>query len=482
MKYLAQELPLSLPQTNPESVPTVFVPETSIEWVRRRLLVGATALQAGESLGLSADVSMELASRALDTYFDSDAVAQSQTLRLLEALALSHTVEHEIPSVASTADVVNLEEFKRDHPAQTAPVRTPRRTPAKRKQRRPKAEPRFLAPQKGLSDHELADQFFSTEIGPRTQELTALADELNDNLVVNEDERVPEDAARSLVLLVRTMNVYSESDDPRLVTLRKQTDDLFSRYVESTSHYIRKVVVGLAHERSILAIEDLMNEGKLGLIHAFQKFDLGWTSKQVLTYCANRIRGAAIGAVRAEASIIRQPRSVHRTIRELRDGINMGKSREDVAEELDISLEKLDEIEAGHTLTSAVSLDALVDSDDPYSDTFGAIALKDVQAEEVESQLFGDGDVAHEVNLRRIIERLPAAHKKVIAEYFGFTDGEICKTSAQLAAEMGLTESRISQLRTAALDKIFANLPTAVKGSHSARPTKTANAAQDTVS
>jgi RNA polymerase sigma factor for flagellar operon FliA len=203
----------------------------------------------------------------------------------------------------------------------------------------------------------------------------------------------------------------------------------------------------LARVPSHVSRADLMSAGAMALVKAARSFD---DTKGVpfARYASLRIRGALVDELRSMDWIPRGARRRARTAADVSDMLTsrLGRTptRPEIAQAMGITVA---EVEAAHAdaNTRVLSMDAFEGavSDTLVDSTVGPLDAL-VNAEQIEY-------------LRAGIECLPEKLAYVVDQLF-FHDRPV----AELADEMGLTRSRISQLRTEALallkDGLNANL------------------------
>ena len=191
--------------------------------------------------------------------------------------------------------------------------------------------------------------------------------------------------------------------------------------------------------------EDLVSYGVFGLIDAIDKFD---TNKDVKfeTYASLRIRGSILDQIRKMDWI---PRTVRQRQRKIDEAIKSleartGKTRTDemLAEELGVSGEELLSWQSQLKVTNVVSLNEFVESgNEPVMDAKGNFRF--AQPEEVIA----------ETELKRMLkdamQLLTEKEQKVILLYY-YED----LTLKEISRVLEVSESRISQLHTKALQKM----------------------------
>ena len=191
--------------------------------------------------------------------------------------------------------------------------------------------------------------------------------------------------------------------------------------------------------------EDLVSYGVFGLIDAIDKFD---TNKDVKfeTYASLRIRGSILDQIRKMDWI---PRTVRQRQRKIDEAIKSLEARtgktptdEMLAEELGVSGEELLSWQSQLKVTNVVSLNEFVESgNEPYMDAKGNFRF--AQPEEVIA----------ETELKRMLkdamQLLTEKEQKVILLYY-YED----LTLKEISRVLEVSESRISQLHTKALQKM----------------------------
>jgi len=195
--------------------------------------------------------------------------------------------------------------------------------------------------------------------------------------------------------------------------------------------------------------EELIRAGVLGLVQAAHRFD---PTKGVNFnhYAAQRIRGAILDSVR---SIDWAPRSVRRSGRAIENASdklanNLGRSptTAELAAELEMTPAALAYLQSQLARAVVLGLEMVVsdvDGDDDEALLKGTIPDPGHSPEEelVDRELHA--------YLRDAVDVLPERQRIIIKGYF--FEG---RTSEELAAEMGITVSRVSQLRHQAFEMI----------------------------
>ena len=210
-------------------------------------------------------------------------------------------------------------------------------------------------------------------------------------------------------------------------------------FVESLA---RRMASTMPHS---IDLDDLVQDGVLGLIDAANRFDEGRGIK-FETFAERRVRGAMIDALRRDA----WPRGVRRVRRqleaareELRRELGAEPTLSDLARRvgsdearLERTILRINTIESTSPLAKAESLDpsllpaVLVPSEPPSPD-----------------RMFEQTEVRE--RMRTALNRLPARERRILNLYYF---GDV--TMKQIGDEIGVNESRVSQLHARAIDRL----------------------------
>ncbi|MBN9476637.1 MAG: RNA polymerase sigma factor FliA [Bordetella sp. SCN 67-23] len=198
-------------------------------------------------------------------------------------------------------------------------------------------------------------------------------------------------------------------------------------------------------------IEDLIQAGMLGLLDALGRFEEG-LGAQFETYATQRIRGAMLDELRRGDWLPRSVRQVQRKIEAAmhRSEQKLGRSPTDteMAAELEVELGEYQQMLAdarGVQLFHYEDLDSGEDTDDYLDRHMPADGAGDPQAR-LSDRRFREA-VVHG------IERLPEREKLVMGMYY-----EQDMNFKEIAAVLGVTESRICQLHSQAVSRLRTRL------------------------
>lgn len=205
-----------------------------------------------------------------------------------------------------------------------------------------------------------------------------------------------------------------------------------------------KIVAGRIGQRVPTSVDraDLTSWGILGLVDAIEKFDCNRGVK-FETYAYRRIWGAIIDEIRSidwvPRRVRRNARAIHDAESELANRFSRVPSRAEVATELGTSERCLDRMLAEDSCASVQSFDSL-------------LAVADHSSIPGEAFELTDSD-----RLAQAINALPDRERLILVlSYFEQL------TLAEIGAQLNVTESRVSQIRTKTLGKLRWRLTGAV--------------------
>ncbi|WP_227424898.1 FliA/WhiG family RNA polymerase sigma factor [Pengzhenrongella sicca] len=184
-----------------------------------------------------------------------------------------------------------------------------------------------------------------------------------------------------------------------------------------------------------------------GLIDAIEKYELGRAVK-FETYASSRIRGAIIDELRAidwiPRSVRTKARAVDRAYAELEGELRRTPSETEVAVRLEVGVGELRTVFAQLSTVNVAALDEMLGAG---AERTGQVSLIDTLEDRLTPDPAGSFE-AQETKflLARAIEQLGEREKIVLVLYY--YEG---MTLAEIGRVLGVTESRISQMHTAAM-------------------------------
>lgn len=203
----------------------------------------------------------------------------------------------------------------------------------------------------------------------------------------------------------------------------------------------------LARLPASVLVEDLIQSGMIGLIEAARQFQ-GGQGATFATYAGIRIRGAMIDELRRNDWA---PRSVHRNSRRIAEAIQTVEAREaraardrEIAAELDVDLDEFHRMLQDNAGVHLMALDELFGPDRDPDRLLPATGS--TPSEQLEREDFRDA-------LAEALAKLPEKERLVLALYY---NEEL--NLREIGAVMGITESRVCQIRSQSVHRLRARL------------------------
>ena len=205
----------------------------------------------------------------------------------------------------------------------------------------------------------------------------------------------------------------------------------------------------MARLPSSVQVDDLVQNGMMGLLDAINRFEAGMGA-QFETYAAQRVRGAMLDGLRENdwlpRSLRRDFRRIEEAIAQLEQQYGRAPSEQELAKALSMTLaeyQKMLQDARGHQLISFE--DMVEDGEDDYLERH----LKDETNEP--SQLLENQNL--QTLLTQGIEQLPEREKLMMALYY-----EQDLNLREIGEVMGVTESRVCQLHSQAVARLRARI------------------------
>ena len=231
--------------------------------------------------------------------------------------------------------------------------------------------------------------------------------------------------------------------------IRKGDERALNKLVESNLRFVVRIAkeyTGLG-----LPLDDMINEGNMGLIKAGRKFDPDKGYK-FISYAVWWIRQSILQAISDQVKMIRLPANkaralnkLERTFFRLSQKLGRNPTIDELALELELSSDKVDEI-------MKVSRDC-ISLDTPINDS-GDSQLMDLIADENSrtiEQSFKTRMIREDI--QRLLFCLSAQEKEVIELRYGLGNGEPL-TLEDVGKHMRLTRERIRQIEHKAITRI----------------------------
>jgi RNA polymerase sigma factor for flagellar operon FliA len=240
-------------------------------------------------------------------------------------------------------------------------------------------------------------------------------------------------------------NLWKEFKEKKSKSAREK---LIMEYLPLVKYIAYRMAINFP---SHIMVEDIINDGLVGLIQAIDGFKLE-RGIDFKTYATFRVKGAILDALR---TFDWAPRSLRKKARELEDALvslehQLGRpaTSEEVASYLSMDLKQLEKVLDKIQGLAIISLDDFISSDTEETKVIDMYYDKE--------QLLPEGLIEKKeliVMLGKFINELPYKEKLVITLYY-YEELNL----KEIASVMELTESRISQLHTKALFRVKGKL------------------------
>ena len=291
-----------------------------------------------------------------------------------------------------------------------------------------------------------------SNVGEDEEDVTGeeITDETNvEDLTLSKDVKI-NDPVRMYLKEIGRINLLTSAEEYEYAVRAEQGDEEAKRILAESN---LRLVVSIAKRyvgRGMLFL-DLIQEGNIGLMKAVDKFDPSKGYK-FSTYATWWIRQAITRAIADQARTIRVPVHMVETInklarvqRQLTQELNREPTDEEIAERLDIPIEKVRDVYK--ISQDPVSLETPIGEEEdshlgdfiPDGHTMGPEEYATIEMLKEE--------------LNNVLATLTEREEKVLRLRFGLDDGQ-CRTLEQVGQIFGVTRERIRQIEAKALRKL----------------------------
>jgi RNA polymerase sigma factor FliA len=218
-------------------------------------------------------------------------------------------------------------------------------------------------------------------------------------------------------------------------------EEIVHKYLHLVKYVAGRISVNLPPN---VELNDLINDGILGLIDAIEKYDDARGVK-FETYAITRINGAILDALRSldwvPRAVRQRARELERAYQTLEAELGRVPTEEELAGKLEITVKELDTLMQRVRGTAVLSLEEFLPNEKGYE-----IPLVDTLKD-------ADNDVTSAVEAREVrsalvtaVEELPPQERTVISLYY--FDGLTLK---EIKSALNVSESRVSQIHAQAV-------------------------------
>ncbi len=233
------------------------------------------------------------------------------------------------------------------------------------------------------------------------------------------------------------------------IKIKKDDKDALDSLVKANLRFV--VSVAKEYQNQGLPMEDLINEGNLGLIKAASRFDETRGFK-FISYAVWWIRQSILQAVAEQSSIVRLPlnrvgaiNKIGKVLDNLGQEFERDPSLEELADHMDMSSYEL--AETLKTSSRHLSLDA------PFQQGDGNSLMDILQNDQLPSPDTDLMDESLRVEIEKVLHTLTGREAKIIKLYFGINQDRPL-TLEEIGEIFNLTRERVRQIKEKALRKL----------------------------
>ncbi|MCY3739766.1 MAG: sigma-70 family RNA polymerase sigma factor [Candidatus Poribacteria bacterium] len=219
-----------------------------------------------------------------------------------------------------------------------------------------------------------------------------------------------------------------------------------------------RLVISIARKYSGInfPLEDLVQEGNIGLIKAASKFDYRW-GHRFSSYASWWIKSAIMRTLNNSSRSIRLPTYFGARIEKfdavyatLRQKLQREPYWEEIAEALDLTVRQVEKILMSKV--DAISMDVPL-SDGCFGETLGDLIGDLIEGSTISEQEGPIVDMINEDLVAHLLKELPEREQNVLKMRFGLEDGER-KTLREISPALGVTRERVRQLEIEAIKRL----------------------------
>ena len=197
-------------------------------------------------------------------------------------------------------------------------------------------------------------------------------------------------------------------------------------------------------------LDDLISSGTFGLMDAIDAFDPGRGVK-FETYCSPRIRGSILDELRSMDWVPRLVRArahqLSRAKQSLEAHLGRKPRKEELAEEMDMDITDFERLQQDADAVGIVSLDSQYGDDEGEKDIREIDIIRDRKSEDPPIE-------AQKRDLKELLTKgLTRAERLIVVLYY-YEE----MTMKEIGATLDLSESRVSQMHSAILDRLKGQL------------------------
>lgn len=282
-------------------------------------------------------------------------------------------------------------------------------------------------------------------------------------------ERFTNITSNSLAQYLREINAYkifTPAEEAICAKLASEGDE--NAKLELILRNLRFVVsVAKQYKTNDVPLEDLINEGNIGLIEAANRYkiELGfkfisygvwWVRKVIMVYLTDNSRFIRLPANHVDA-LNKLDKKISKLEQKLGRVVTIDDILIEFAEELELSnidKETYDKKVSDYKFISMLNNNTMDSLDrDLYEDDNKSVLLSDT----ISSDITTDGDILKKEftnELDKHLQKLTPKEYYVITEYFGYNSTKTARVLDSIGEDLGLTRERVRQIKEIALKKL----------------------------
>ena len=213
------------------------------------------------------------------------------------------------------------------------------------------------------------------------------------------------------------------------------------------------ISIAVKYQGHNVPLEDLIQEGNIGLIKAASKFDyqkgfkfstyaIWWIKQAIMRTLDNFSR-----SIRLPSYVVAKMNKFDTVYATLCQELQREPRRDEIADALDLTVKQVEEILTFNADTISMDL--------PLSDERSAATLGDLIEDPITSG--EEGPIAEMINkdlTAQFLKRLPEREQRVLKMRFGLEDGER-KTLREIGVALQVTRERVRQLEIDAIKRLY---------------------------
>ncbi|RIK63995.1 MAG: FliA/WhiG family RNA polymerase sigma factor [Planctomycetota bacterium] len=228
---------------------------------------------------------------------------------------------------------------------------------------------------------------------------------------------------------------------------REPSHELRNAIIQHYTHIVRfnaeRVHAKLPTE---VELDDLISAGMFGLIDAIEAFDLDRGVK-FETYCSPRVRGAILDELRSMDWVPRLVRNrsqkIQHATKELQSELGRLPSEKEIADRIGVSPGEFERMSKDSTAVSMTSLSRKAYNNDSTRDVSELEVLRDDRSLTPPQEL-------QKVDLKELIQRGLSPIERLILILYYYEE----MTMKEIGMTLDLSESRVSQMHSAIVDRL----------------------------